>query len=128
MDVDDGLTPSTGAVSLARANEILARLRPQIDEFIGMRADLAELQADTAATGSSPLGGLAEAKGLEARLFALVDLLAAEGAQVKGYAPVLLDFPGERDGQQVLWCWLEGDGDIAWYHRSDAGVARRRAV
>jgi hypothetical protein len=36
---------------------------------------------------------------------------------VKGFAPLLLDVPGERDGEPVLWCWLEGDEDIAWYHR-----------
>jgi hypothetical protein len=128
MNVDDELTSPSGAISLAQANEILARLRPLLDEFVVMRADLAELQADLAATGSSDLGGLAEAKGLEARLFTLVDRLAAHGAQVKGYAPILLDFPGIRAGRDVLWCWLEGDGDIVWYHRTDSGFAGRRLV
>ena len=93
MDVDDGLTPATGAISLARANEILTRLRPQIDQLVGMRADLAELQADMAATGSSAFGGLAEAKALEARLYATMEQITAEGVQVKGYAPLLLDWP-----------------------------------
>ena len=47
---------------------------------------------------------------------------------MKGFAPLLLDLPGERDGVPVLWCWLEGDADIAWYHRLDTGFAGRRLV
>ena len=47
---------------------------------------------------------------------------------MKGFAPLLLDFPGERDGEPVLWCWLEGDDDIGWYHRLDTGFAGRRRV
>jgi hypothetical protein len=41
---------------------------------------------------------------------------------------VLLDFPGEREGRSVLWCWLEGDADIEWYHRTECGFAGRRRV
>lgn len=118
----------TGALSLARANEIVAALRPRLDEIVAVRADLAELRADLAADGVSILGGLADAKGLEARLYAALELLAERGAQVKGYAPLLLDFLGESDGRPVLWCWLEGDDDIVWYHRLDAGFAGRRRV
>jgi hypothetical protein len=115
-------------MDLDEARAVIARLRPRIDEFVAARADLAELKADLAAGRPSPLGGLAEAKGLEARLFADLEYFAAAGAQVKGFAPLLLDLPGERDGEPVLWCWLEGDEDIDWYHRLDAGFAGRRRV
>ena len=47
---------------------------------------------------------------------------------MKGFAPLLLDLPGERDGEPVLWCWLEGDADIDWYHRLDMRFAGRRPV
>ncbi|GIG60222.1 hypothetical protein Lfu02_45940 [Longispora fulva] len=123
-----GGVPEPGPVTLGEARRILAGLLPHIHNLIALRADFAELQADLAADGTSPLGGLAEAKSLEARLFATVEHLAAHGAQVKGFAPVLLDFLGERDGRPVLWCWLEGDPDIYWYHRQDAGFAARRPV
>ena len=65
-------------------------------------------------------------KGLEARLHAVVDELHQHDIQVKGIAPVLLDFPGERAGRAVLWCWLEGDSDVRWYHRAECGFAGRR--
>src|SRR5947208_2033702 len=57
-----------------------------------------------------------------------LEYLVSQGAEVKGYAPLLLDFPGQIDRVPVYWCWLEGDPDIGWYHRLDAGFAGRRRV
>jgi hypothetical protein len=112
--------------TLEEARARLVELRSRIDELFGLRADHAELRADLEAGRSSPHGGLADAKALEARLFAYLEEFAQAGAQVKGFAPLLLDFPGERDGVPVLWCWIEGDPDIMWYHRADCGFAGRR--
>lgn len=112
----------------AEARGLIEGLRPRIDDFLVARADLAELRADLANGGVSRLGGLADAKGLEARLNDDLEHFLSSGAQVKGLAPLLLDVPGERDGEQVLWCWLEGDGEIAWYHRLDTGFAGRRPL
>lgn len=121
--------PHTGAVfTLAQARHLAATLRPRVDELIRLRADLAELRADLADHGVSVLGGRAELKALEARLHAVLEELHQHDIQVKGIAPVLLDFPGERDGRAVLWCWLEGDDDVRWYHRAECGFAGRRPV
>ncbi|WP_091291357.1 DUF2203 domain-containing protein [Micromonospora halophytica] len=114
--------------TLAQARHLVATLRPRVDELIRLRADLAELRADLAAHGVSVLGGVAEVKALEARLHAVLEELDSHDIQVKGIAPVLLDFPGERAGQPVLWCWLEGDTDVRWYHRVECGFAGRRPV
>jgi hypothetical protein len=114
--------------SLAEARARLAELQPRIDALIVKRADLAELRADINSGRTSPLGGLAEAKAWEAALFAELERFAESGAQVKGFAPMLLDWPGERDGEQVLWCWSEGESELAWYHRADCGFAGRRPL
>ncbi len=114
--------------SLDEARQRLQAVRPRVDELIALRADLAELRADLSSGAGSPLGGVAEAKALEARIYAHLEYLTSQKVQVKGFAPVLLDFPGERDGVPVLWCWLEGDSDILWYHRSDCGFPGRRRL
>lgn len=121
--------PHTGPVfTLAQARYLVATLQPRIDELIGIRADLAELRADLAGPGMSALGGRAEVKALEARLHGVLEDLNSHDIQVKGIAPVLLDFPGEREGRAVLWCWLEGDSDVRWYHRVECGFAGRRPI
>jgi hypothetical protein len=117
-----------GPVSLDDARLVLAALRPHLHDLIALRADLTELRTDLNGEGTSPLGGLAEAKALEARLYAAMEQITAAGVQVKGYAPLLLDWPGELDGRPVQWCWLEGEPDIAWYHRVECGFAGRRPV
>jgi hypothetical protein len=115
-------------MDLDEARAALARLRPHLDAIVTVRADLAELRNDLERDGASPLGGLAEAKAYEARLYAELEEVRASGVQLKGWAPLLLDFPGERHGVEVLWCWLEGDADVAWYHRVDCGFPGRRPV
>lgn len=114
--------------TLAEAREILAGLRPRLDALMVLRADLAELRADLLRSGDSPLGGRAEAKAWEALIFAELEYVGGQGAQIKGYVPLLLDFPGEADGTPVLWCWLEGEPEVAWYHRADCGFAGRRPI
>ncbi|RKN34673.1 DUF2203 domain-containing protein [Micromonospora musae] len=114
--------------TLAQARCLVATLRPRIDDLIRLRADLAELHADLAEHGTSPFGGRAEGKALEARLHAVLDELHQHDVQVKGIAPLLLDLPGERNGRPVLWCWLEGDPDVGWYHRVECGFPGRRPV
>lgn len=115
-------------MDLTEARAKLAKLRPRLDALIAARADLAELRADLEHSDTSPLGGLAEAKAYEARLYAELEAIRESEAHLKGWAPVLLDFEGERDGVPVLWCWLEGDADIDWYHRLDCGFPGRRRV
>jgi hypothetical protein len=114
--------------TLAEARQRLVALRPRLERLIAVRADLAELRADLSSDRPSPLGGLAEVKAWEARLYADLEYLVQQGVEVKGYAPLLLDFPGELDRVPVFWCWLEGDPEIAWYHRVDCGFAGRRRV
>jgi hypothetical protein len=113
-------------VTTARAE--LARLRPMIDELITRRADAAELAAAQESGAPSPLGGVPEFKAAQARLDEIVTEIQEAGIELKGLAPLLLDFPAEFDGVPVLLCWLEGDADISWYHRRDLGFAGRRPL
>lgn len=115
-------------ISLAEARARLASLRPRIDAVIARRADLAELRADLDAGRPSPHGRMAEAKAWEAELFAELERFAEAGAVVRGFAPLLLDWPAELDGVRVHWCWVEGEADIDWYHRDDCGFAGRRPI
>jgi len=114
--------------TLDEARAALAAVRPRIDALVDRRADLTELNVDLLARRSSPFGRLADAKAAEAWIHAELERIAETGVQIKGFAPLLLDYPGERDGVPVLWCWVEGEADIAWYHRADCGFPGRRRV
>ncbi len=40
----------------------------------------------------------------------------------------LIDFPAIRNGREVYLCWIDGEGDIAFWHDLDAGYAGRQAL
>ena len=114
-------------VPAARAE--LAKLRPALDRLVTVRADAAELAGALRPGGvPTPLGGIPELKAAQALLDELITEVLQAGAEVKGIAPLLIDFPAELDGDDVLLCWLEGDPDLSWYHRTDLGFAGRRRL
>jgi hypothetical protein len=118
-----------GLFTVSQARAELARLLPVLDELITVRADMVELSAALTPGGTpSALGGLPERKAAEARLNELMTRVQETGVELKGIAPVLLDFPADLDGVPVLLCWLEGETALDWYHRADLGFAGRRRL
>lgn len=115
--------------TLPEARAELARLLPTLDLLVALRADAAELAASLRPGGRpTPLGRVAELKAAQARLDELMTSVQQSGADLKGVAPLLLDFPAELDGEDVLLCWLEGDRELGWYHRLDLGFPGRRPL
>ena len=118
-----------GLFTVAEARAELARLRPVLDEIVAVRADVVELAAALTPGGPpTALGGLPERKAAEARLNELMTAVQETGAEFKGVAPLLVDFPADLGGEPVLLCWLEGEAELGWYHRLDLGVAGRRRL
>lgn len=114
--------------TVAEARQELAGLAPVLARVVALRADAAELAAAVARGDDCPLGGLPELKAAQARLDDLLSEVQQTGVELKGYAPLLLDFPAELAGVPVLLCWLEGEAALGWYHRRDLGFAGRRRL
>ncbi|MFD0821983.1 DUF2203 domain-containing protein [Micromonospora zhanjiangensis] len=118
-----------GLFTTAQARAELDRLRPVLERIVAVRADAAELAAALRPGGPpTALGGVPEWKAAQARLDELMTLVQQTGAELRGLAPLLVDFPAELDGSPVLLCWLEGDPELSWYHRPDPGFAGRRRL
>ena len=83
----------TSEFTVDQARATLAELRPAIDELIRLRADAAELAAAVQEESASFLGGLPELKAAQARLDELLARIVRAGLEIKGIAPLLLDFP-----------------------------------
>jgi hypothetical protein len=113
--------------TVEEAKLLVPAVRDLADQIVVVRADL------TVASRSTPGAPLADRKALEARLSELLDSLAGLGVQIKGWAPLLVDFPVALPGadgglREVLLCWLEGDHELAWFHEVDHGFAGRRPL
>ncbi|MBX3173672.1 MAG: DUF2203 domain-containing protein [Gemmatimonadaceae bacterium] len=54
--------------------------------------------------------------------------LGSLGVECKSYELGLVDFPGERDGEPVYYCWQRGEPEVAHWHARDAGFAGRQPL
>jgi len=70
----------------------------------------------------SELGGLADAA------IACVERLEELGVELKDLDSGLLDFPSERDGDDVLLCWRVGEDSVAYWHGLEDGFAGRKPI
>jgi hypothetical protein len=113
-----------GIFTVDEAREVLGGLLPVLARIVEVRADARELGAGL----GGALGGLPELKAAQAALDDLLTQVQSTGVEMKGFAPLLLDFPADLDGVPVLLCWLEGEPELGWYHRLDLGFAGRRRL
>ncbi|MFC5750017.1 DUF2203 domain-containing protein [Actinomadura rugatobispora] len=114
--------------TVTEARALIPEVKEHAAEIVRLRADLAELTLDLRTRGASERGGIPEVKAAEARLDEEIAWFTDQGIEVKGLAPFLIDFPAVLDGRSVRLCWLEGDPELAWYHRTDLGLAGRRPL
>jgi hypothetical protein len=57
-----------------------------------------------------------------------IDRVRTLGGEVKDVETGLVDFPGLRQGEEILLCWRLGEKKIGFWHPVDGGFASRRPV
>lgn len=122
------------------ANEALAEVRPLTEELVGHRRALVELQERqaTLAMRIAGNGGNVEPHELEevqeqldeevAGIARCVARIHEVGALVKDLDAGLVDFPAERDGEEILLCWRLGEDEIAFWHGLEEGFSGRQPL
>ena len=110
------------ARSPEEAHALVPSLLELTDEAVEVRAELTE-----SVRGSLDVRP-ADLKALEARFADLLDRIGELDVELKGWAPLLVDVVVDLGDREVLFCWLEGDRDLSWYHEIDHGFAGRRPL
>lgn len=114
--------------TLAEARALLPEVLARIDAIVAARAGFAELSHALDTGVGSHLGGRPELKAYEARIDEALGWFTIQGIEVKGIAPVLVDFPAYIRQQSVRLCLLEGESELGWYHHSELGFMGRRRL
>jgi hypothetical protein len=123
-----------------QANDALAEIRPLVEELVEHRraqrrveSERAELAAKIAGNG----GGIhaQEVADLEAAsererigVVRCVNAIHEQGAIVKSPDDGLIDFPAQREGEEILLCWHLGEDEVAFWHSLEEGFAGRKPI
>jgi hypothetical protein len=126
-------TPEEANAALERLRPIAERMVAHRRLFVEAQARQTELVTRIAGNGGDLTPGevraAAEAVAREADAIAeCVRLLDDEGVQVKDLDEGLLDFPAQRDGEDVLLCWKVGEPKVAFWHGLEEGFAGRKPL
>jgi hypothetical protein len=123
--------------TIERANRALPLVKRIADDLVRQHAKWQELvdQFELAATRSTAMQPDPEAERLAREVLraakeiqGFVGELTALGVECKSIETGLMDFPGERDGRLVYFCWKHGESAVTHWHELDAGFAGRQPL
>ena len=123
--------------TVEQANRMLPLVRRIVEDIVRHHALWQEQVRlfEVAAADVRPDQPSAEAEHYERRAQALaeeiagfIDELEALDVEFKGFDLGLVDFPGERDGHPIYYCWQLGEPSVRFWHDRDAGFAGRQPL
>jgi hypothetical protein len=123
-----------------RANALIPRLAPLVEELLEHRRELAIklLESDPALHGvgsqathlaapRSPFG-VPRFGDLKGEIVRLIHRIESFGCIVKDIDLGLLDFPSHREGTAVYLCWKVGEAEVTFWHSTDESFRDRKPV
>ncbi len=126
--------------TLEEASGLLPWLEAKFQEMDPVREEQGRLQAELLSLfrqsrGNGKAGvetAISEAqKSLDAarsRESEAVQEISDRGIIVRDVNMGLVDFPAEREGQEVFLCWVRGEEAIQYWHGTNEGYASRKAL
>jgi len=119
--------------TLQEANETLKEIRPLMEEVQRIRRKILQNQPEAwpAMERSAGNGGNRALSNMVQdfeKFDALIHRIQELAVLIKDINLGLLDFPALKDGREVYLCWQYGEGEIAFWHEVEAGVAGRQPI
>jgi hypothetical protein len=111
--------------SLPEVQELLERLR-RARTLLGDHEARSALSEAAPANGGGEPGRLVSEGFLEMR-DVLFELRARE-VVLRDLEWGLVDFPAQREGEEIYLCWQEGEDEITHWHETDAGFSGRQEL
>ena len=124
-----------------RANALIPKVVPLVDELLAKRRELAikllesdpalqhaeRPQAPRLAGVRSPFPPPVFGE-LKIEIHRLIQRIESLGCIVKDIDLGLVDFPSSRDGDPIYLCWKFGEPIVAYWHGPEEGFAGRRPL
>ncbi|MDE2483448.1 MAG: DUF2203 domain-containing protein [bacterium] len=124
-----------------RANALIPKLAPLVEELLRKRRDLAikllEHDPSLRLHPPSPAARLAGPRStfppprfgeLKSEIVRLIHRIESFGCIVKDLDLGLVDFPAERAGEPIYLCWKAGEERVEHWHPTNEGFAQRKPL
>ena len=116
--------------TVEEANELLPALQEMLERLRDAQRVMAERHDEVIESTTHNGGGGAGKEYLEAsqeagRVNAEIQRL---DIVVRDPESGLIDFPAERDDEEIYLCWRLGEDVVAWWHPIDTGFAGRQPL
>jgi hypothetical protein len=116
------------------ASKLLPDIKPKVKELIDRKKVVAKLHNEI--EKYNLLGfRTAEVAEKAAQLDALVEDMTRKiseledlGVEVKDLEFGLVDFPAERYGEKVMFCWRYGEPEVSFWHKPNEGYNGRKSL
>lgn len=111
-----------------QANRALPLVRKVVADLLARRAELRDAYRGEGATPNR--SRLERLEALQAEIQTLLAELEQIGCEYRdgGEDVGVIDFPGQLDGHEVVFCWRTDEPHLCWYHESDSCYAGRRPI
>ena len=119
------------------ANDRLGELRPLLEQLRADRDRIAEVQPELK-RGHETNGSAEHAEQLaelESEIREIVRRMQMSVAQIEMWDVTLrdipsglIDFPALANGRPIWLCWRLGEGDVEWWHETNAGFDSRQRL
>lgn len=116
--------------TVAEANATLPTLAPLLESLREAQRVMAELHDEVMEAMKSNGGGESGRRFTEASQTAGTAAAEIEALEiiVRDPASGLVDFPSEREGEEIFLCWRLAEDAVAWWHPIDSGFAGRQPL
>ncbi|HVL90119.1 MAG TPA: DUF2203 domain-containing protein [Actinomycetota bacterium] len=116
--------------TVEEANALLPTVAPMVESLRDAQREMDDRHDQVTSVAAGNGGGEPGTAFLEAneRAAAMLAEIQALGIVVRDPSTGLIDFPAERDGEEIFLCWRLGEDDVAWWHPIDTGIAGRQPL
>jgi hypothetical protein len=116
--------------TVEQANALLPELRERLERIRSARQRLIRASRRITERVASDGGGVAGTDWFEAQreLRDEIVWLSERDIALRDPETGLLDFPGEREGEEVWFCWRLGEDRVGWWHPLESGFLGRKPL
>jgi hypothetical protein len=116
--------------SVEQANALLPELRERIERIRDARQRLLRASRRITEKVASDGGGVAGTDWFEAQreLREQIVWLSERDIALRDPESGLIDFPGQREGEEIWLCWRLGEDRVEWWHSLESGFLGRQPL